>query len=69
MANLIAPQLSHLISVPMGWPESAGELRSEVPKYIAHCKSIGEGVASPTVMYAVRQRDARMPLIPLGDRI
>lgn len=33
------------------------ELRSEVPKYIAHCKSIGEGVASPTVMYAVRQRD------------
>lgn len=33
------------------------ELRSEVPKYITHCKSIGEGVASPTVMYAVRQRD------------
>merc|ERR1712113_573609 len=33
------------------------ELRSELPKYIAHCKSIGEGVASPTVMYAVRQRD------------
>lgn len=33
------------------------ELRSEVPKYIAHCKSIGEGVASPTVMYAVRKRD------------
>jgi len=33
------------------------ELRTELPKYIAHCKSIGEGVASPTVMYAVRQRD------------
>lgn len=33
------------------------ELSTELPKYMAHCKSIGEGVASPTVMYAVRQRD------------
>lgn len=33
------------------------ELRTALPKYISHCKSIGEGVASPTVMYAVRQRD------------
>lgn len=33
------------------------ELSTELPKYMAHCKPIGEGVASPTVMYAVRQRD------------
>jgi len=32
-------------------------LRTELPEFIQRCKSIGEQVASPTVMYAVRQRD------------
>ncbi|CAE7331455.1 STT3A [Symbiodinium pilosum] len=33
------------------------ELRAELPEYVERCKSIGEQVASPTVMYAVRQKD------------
>mmetsp|Transcript_71701 Transcript_71701/g.171253 ORF Transcript_71701/g.171253 Transcript_71701/m.171253 type:complete len:881 (+) Transcript_71701:56-2698(+) len=32
-------------------------MRTAVPEYIEHCKTIGEHVASPTVMYAVKQKD------------
>ncbi|CAK8995504.1 unnamed protein product [Durusdinium trenchii] len=47
------------------WLEDASkrEMSSAVPKYIEHCKSIGQQVASPTVMYAVQQRDGSLYIV------
>eukprot|EP00913_Durusdinium_trenchii_P014220 g13346.t1 len=45
------------------------EMSSAVPKYIEHCKSIGQQVASPTVMYAVQQRDPQRQKFFRNDHI
>eukprot|EP00439_Symbiodinium_sp_Y106_P086849 s519_g36.t1 len=42
----------------VGYMLTMSELRSEIPDFVERCKAIGEQVASPTVMYAVRQKDA-----------
>ncbi|CAE7473943.1 stt-3 [Symbiodinium natans] len=41
----------------VGYMLTMSELRTELPEFVERCKAIGEQVASPTVMYAVRQKD------------